>query len=267
MAEVELKQVGGIAYREVAPETPASTHAVLCIHGYPESSLMWGDLLPPLGGAGHRAVAPDLPGYGNSPPIQEATWEHHVAAVEGFRRAVGLDRLVLVVHDWGGLIGMRWACDHPDAVAGMVLSNTGFFPDGKWHGMGKLLRTEGEGEAALEAMTREAFGDMLRASGRGFDEDDPDFSPNGRRVTYESFRDTDYEIFSAPADGGQEKPLTDNDADDEQPAYSPDGESIVFASNRGSGDSDIFRMDSNGGHASRVTQNNKAEESPDWGVR
>ena len=50
------------------------------------------------------------------------------------------------VHDWGGLIGLRWACEHPDAVAALVVSNTGFFADGKWHGMARSLRTPGEGE-------------------------------------------------------------------------------------------------------------------------
>src|SRR5436190_23128693 len=206
MAEVELKRAGEIAFRDVLPGAATENHPVLCIHGYPESSLMWRDLLPPLGGAGHRAVAPDLPGYGNSPPIQEATWEHHVDAVEEFRQAVGLNRAVIVVHDWGGLIGMRWACDHPDAVAGMILSNTGFFPDGKWHGVGKLLRTEGEGEAALEAMTREAFGDMLRASGRGFDEDRLDeywqafTSEESRRGQLDLYRSGDFSKLE-PYDG------------------------------------------------------------------
>jgi haloalkane dehalogenase len=203
MGEIDLKRAGEIAYREVLPAAEAADHPVLCIHGYPESSLMWRDLLPPLAAGGHRAVAPDLPGYGNSPPIQEATWEHHVAVVEEFRRAVGLDRVVLVVHDWGGLIGMRWACDHPDAVAGMVLSNTGFFPDGRWHGMGKLLRTEGEGEALLEGMTRDAFGGVLRASGSGFDDDRLDeywrafTSAEGRRGQLDLYRSGDFSKLEA----------------------------------------------------------------------
>jgi Alpha/beta hydrolase family len=51
--------------------------------------------------------SPDLPGYGDSPPDPPGTYERHVTAVERFRHQVGLDRVVLVVHDTGGLIGLR----------------------------------------------------------------------------------------------------------------------------------------------------------------
>ena len=93
---------------------------------------MWRHLLPALASAGRRALAPDLPGFGDSPPDPPGTYERHVEAVERFRRDIGLDRAVLLVHDTGGLIGLRWACDHPDAVAGLVITNTGFFPDLEW---------------------------------------------------------------------------------------------------------------------------------------
>ena len=53
------------------------------------------------------------------------------------------------MHDWGGLIGLRWACEQPDAVGGLVISATGFFPDGKWHGMAKALREPGTGEQVV----------------------------------------------------------------------------------------------------------------------
>ena len=39
--------------------------------------------------------------------------------------------VALVVHDWGGFIGLAWACDHPERVSALVISNTGFFSDGK----------------------------------------------------------------------------------------------------------------------------------------
>ena len=59
-----------------------------------------------------------------------------------------------VIHDWGGLIGLRWACEHPDAVEALVISSTGFFPDGKWHGMAKALREPGTGEQMIGALDR-----------------------------------------------------------------------------------------------------------------
>jgi haloalkane dehalogenase len=98
------------------------------------------------------------------------TWESHVEAIEGFRNELGLDRVALIVHDWGGLIGMRWACDHPRAVGALVASGTGFFADGKWHGLGEALRTEGAGESVVDAIERDGFAAMLRQTGRGFDD-------------------------------------------------------------------------------------------------
>ena len=68
------------------------------------------------------------------------------------------------MHDWGGLIGLRWACDHPGAVSALFITDTGFFPDGRWHGMAKTLRTEGEGEQLVENVNRDLFGDGAAAT-------------------------------------------------------------------------------------------------------
>jgi haloalkane dehalogenase len=170
--DVELKRAGEIAYREVSGEAEGGGNSlpVLLLHGYPETSFMWRDLMDALAASGRRAIAPDLPGYGHSPLTSDGTWESHVGAVEAFRQDLGLGRVALVVHDWGGLIGMRWACDHPNAVGALAISGTGFFPDGKWHGLGEALRTEGAGEAVVDAIDRDGFAAMLRQTGRGFDD-------------------------------------------------------------------------------------------------
>jgi haloalkane dehalogenase len=150
-----------LVYRESLPvEEPRGT--VLCLHGYPESSYMWRNLLEPVAEAGWQAVAPDLPGYGDSPYDGSGTWQAHVDAVDAFHREQELGEVVLVVHDWGGLIGLRWACEHPDLVRAMVISNTGFFPDGKWHGMAQALRTPGQGEQIVDGLDRDGFAAMLR---------------------------------------------------------------------------------------------------------
>jgi haloalkane dehalogenase len=146
----------GVAYREALPEGWSGEGPVaLLLHGYPTSSYLWRNVLPEVAAAGYRAIAPDLPGFGDSPPDLPGTWERHVEHVAQLHRALGLDRVALVVHDWGGLIGLRWACDNPDSVAALVISDTGFFPDGRWHGIARTLRTEGEGETFLEHMNRE----------------------------------------------------------------------------------------------------------------
>jgi haloalkane dehalogenase len=158
--------VSDLQYREAG--TPGDP-AVLLVHGYPESSYMWRDILPALAEAGFHALAPDLAGYGDSPLVGEGTWERHISDLEAFRVARGLDRVALVLHDWGGLIGLRWACEHPDAMWALVISDTGFFSDGKWHGMAKVLRTPGDGEQAVEAITQEGLAQLLGSVSRGID--------------------------------------------------------------------------------------------------
>ncbi len=172
MPDVELKRAGEIAYREVSGEAGGGRESlpVLLVHGYPESSLMWRGVLPALADSGRRAIAPDLPGYGRSPLSGSGTWESHVDALERFRRDLGLERLALVAHDWGGLIGMRWACDRGGVAGALVASGTGFFSDGKWHGLGEALRTEGAGETVVDAIDRDGFAAMLRQTGHGFDD-------------------------------------------------------------------------------------------------
>jgi haloalkane dehalogenase len=158
---------------------------------------MWRHLLLALPPAGRRGVAPDLPGFGDSPPDLPGTFERHVEAVERFRRAIGLDRVVLVVHDTGGLIGLRWACDHPDAVDGLVITNTGFFPDAEWAEIAKAMRTPIQGEALVDSLSREGFATLLAEASTEFDDRALDeywkafSSAAGRRGMLELYRSFD----------------------------------------------------------------------------
>src|SRR5215217_1522393 len=145
--------------------------AVLLVHGYPEASHMWRSALDALAARGLYAVAPDLPGFGDAEPDPPGTWERHVEALERVRVEEDLGKVALVGHDWGGLIGLRWACDHPDQVWAVVASDTGFFPDGQWHDMAKVLRTPGEGEELVDGITRESFGQLLGAVSSGIDDE------------------------------------------------------------------------------------------------
>jgi haloalkane dehalogenase len=160
---ISLRRVEGIAYREALPESwSGSQPTALFLHGYPTSSYLWRSVLPAVAAAGARAVAPDLPGFGDSEPDLPGTWERQVENVDRFRRALDLDRVILGVHDWGGLIGLRWACDNPSAVSALAITDTGFFPDGRWHGMAQSLRTEGEGEQLVANVNRDLFATALR---------------------------------------------------------------------------------------------------------
>jgi haloalkane dehalogenase len=132
---------------------------------------MWRHLLPALAESGRRAVAPDLAGYGDTPPDPPATVDRHVASIESFRREAGLDRVVLAVHDTGGLLGLRWACENPEAVSGMVISNTAFFPDIEWMEIAQTMRTPGQGETLVDSTSRREFGTLLKAASDSFDDD------------------------------------------------------------------------------------------------
>jgi haloalkane dehalogenase len=193
---VRTAEAAGLAYREAGP---TGGPVALLVHGYPQSSHMWRHLVPALADAGWRAIAPDLPGYGDSPSDPPGTWERHVEAVERFRTALELEQLAPVLHDWGGLIGLRWACDHPQAVTALVISDTGFFPEAKWHGLGEALRTPGRGEELIHDMSRDGFAASLRSAGDGFDDEAVDeywkaFADEPRRRgQLELYRSGDFE--------------------------------------------------------------------------
>ena len=146
-----------LAFRELG-EGPTA----LLVHGYPNSSYLFRDVLPAVADAGFRAVAPDLLGYGDSElEGREGTWADHVEALTAFIDEHDLAPLVLIVHDWGGLIALRWACEHPDAVRGLVLMSTGFFADGRWHGFAQAMRS-GQVDEMFETMDRDGFAGILQ---------------------------------------------------------------------------------------------------------
>jgi len=196
----ELRREGTVAYREARPSAWAPDDPVaLLVHGWPESSFMWHTVLPALADAGVRAIAPDLPGYGDSPPDPPGTWEHHTETLERFRAALSLDRVALVTHDWGVMIGLRWACEHPDAITRLVISDGGFFADRRWHDLANVMRTPGDGEALMEGFTEEGFRTALRNVSTGMtDEALTEYwkcfaDPESRRGSLELYRSGDFE--------------------------------------------------------------------------
>lgn len=199
-AAIELRRLDGIAYREALPEDwSGSGPNALLVHGWPESSYMWRELLFELAQRGVRAVAPDLPGFGDSDADPPGTWERHTETLERFRVAAGLERPALIVHDWGVMIGLRWACDHPGTASSLVISDGGFFADRRWHDLANLLRTPEEGEKFIDTFGREQFDAALRAASDAFtdaalDEYWKAFSDPVRRAgTLELYRSGDFD--------------------------------------------------------------------------
>lgn len=110
---------------------------VLMLHGNPSWSHLWRDLIAALSDT-HRCLAPDHIGMGHSSRPAEDEYAYTLAS-----RVDDLDALTthliaergvpdsgwtLVMHDWGGPIGMAWAARHPELVSRLVVLNTAAFP-------------------------------------------------------------------------------------------------------------------------------------------
>ncbi|MFZ4811817.1 MAG: haloalkane dehalogenase, partial [Ilumatobacteraceae bacterium] len=99
------------------------------LHGNPSWSYIWRHQIAAAAAAGYRAIAPDLVGMGLSDKpteIDDYTVARHVEWTRSLLfDALDLQAVNLVLHDWGGIIGMRLAAENPHRVARMVISNTG----------------------------------------------------------------------------------------------------------------------------------------------
>ncbi|MDX2166453.1 MAG: alpha/beta hydrolase [Deltaproteobacteria bacterium] len=104
---------------------------VLFSHGFPELWYSWRHQMTALAQAGYRAIAPDQRGYGDSSAPQEIraySMHHLVGDMVGILDALGLERAVVVGHDWGGAVAWQTALMAPHRVAGVVGVNTPHFP-------------------------------------------------------------------------------------------------------------------------------------------
>lgn len=113
-------------------EGPASAAPVLLLHGEPSWCYLYRRMIPIIAAAGHRAIAPDLIGFGRSDKLaqrEDYTYQFHVDVVTAFVEALNLQNITLVCQDWGGLIGLRIAAEHPNRFARIVAANT-FLPTG-----------------------------------------------------------------------------------------------------------------------------------------
>jgi haloalkane dehalogenase len=123
---------GGELRVHYVDEGPAGADPVLLLHGEPSWSFLYRKMIPIVVAAGHRAVAPDLVGFGRSDkPASRTdyTYQRHVDWMRALVAGLDLRDITLVGQDWGGLIGLRLVAEHEDRFARVVAANT-FLPTG-----------------------------------------------------------------------------------------------------------------------------------------
>jgi pimeloyl-ACP methyl ester carboxylesterase len=139
-----------VFWRE-APVADGASATPLYVHGVPTNSDDWLPFLERTGG-----LAPDLPGFGRSGKAGnlDYTIEGYADFIERYLDLVGVERVSLVVHDWG-VVGLAFAQRHPDRVARLVVIDAiPLLPGYRWHRTARLWRTPALGELAMGATTR-----------------------------------------------------------------------------------------------------------------
>jgi haloalkane dehalogenase len=103
---------------------------VVCFHGEPTWAYLYRKMIPPLVAGGHRVICPDYAGFGRSDKPTDQGWysyDRHVALVSKLLAGLDLRDATVIVQDWGGPIGLRWAVENEERVGRLVILNTGLF--------------------------------------------------------------------------------------------------------------------------------------------
>jgi haloalkane dehalogenase len=103
---------------------------VVCFHGEPTWAYLYRKVAGPLLDAGHRVIAVDMPGFGRSDKPTDQRWYSYDGHVEHVSSVLGdleFEDATVVVQDWGGPVGLRWAVENADRVGRLAILNTGLF--------------------------------------------------------------------------------------------------------------------------------------------
>jgi haloalkane dehalogenase len=122
-------EIDGLRLHYVDEGPPEGT-PIVCFHGEPTWAYLYRKMLPPLVAAGHRVICPDYAGFGRSDKPTDRGWysyDRHVELMAGLLEGLDLRGATVVVQDWGGPIGLRWAVEHAERVERLVILNTGIF--------------------------------------------------------------------------------------------------------------------------------------------
>jgi pimeloyl-ACP methyl ester carboxylesterase len=159
-----LERTGDVAglsthWREAPGE---GSPPILYLHGVPTASWECLPFLERIGG-----VAPDLPGFGESAKPEDFDYsiEGYMPWLEAFLDSAGLERFSLVVHDWGGGLGLALAQRIPDRIERLVVqASVPLLPGYRWHWVARVWRTPGLGELSMATATKRGSRQLTRLS-------------------------------------------------------------------------------------------------------
>lgn len=100
----------------------ASRPTVLLLHGTPNSSRMFRDVVPALAKVAH-VVAPDLPGHGESDALPDVTFSAMAQAISELLDRLDVGPRFIYLHDWGAPVGLEIAMQAPERVLGLIIQN------------------------------------------------------------------------------------------------------------------------------------------------
>jgi haloalkane dehalogenase len=119
------REVGGLRLAHLDEGEGAP---VVFLHGEPTWSFLWRKVFPAVRDGGFRCVAPDLAGFGRSDKPTDMGWysyDRHVELTATLLEDLDLRGATMVVHDWGGPIGLRLAVEHSERIDRIVILDTG----------------------------------------------------------------------------------------------------------------------------------------------
>ena len=187
---------------EIFLKDQGSGTPTLLLHGNPDTADIWDGITSHLHG-NYRCLAPDLPGFGRSgePGDFDCSLENLALFVDGLVEGVGItEPLNLVVHDFGGIIGLAWLVRHPEKVRRLVIMNMTFSSKYEWYAWAKLWRTPLIGELSLLTLTWPVFYWSVRRATRKLTTDQirkayTFVTPRMKRMILRLYRATDTKNF------------------------------------------------------------------------
>ena len=157
--------VGGLSAPMIEAGPEGASESVFFVHGNPGSSHDWDALVDAVGEFG-RAVAVDMPGFGQADKPRD--FEYNVGGyatfIQGALEELGISRVHLVVHDFGGPFGLVWGLQHPDTWASVTLINIGILPGYTWHSLARQWRTPVLGELLQLYIPRGAWRKRMQSA-------------------------------------------------------------------------------------------------------